>query len=126
MDARQTELVKSLFKMVWADGQATDEEVDVLSRLLDRVGLKWAEKLAVMDTRLSEPQLDPGRLDEVLHDRESRLEALELLITVGFSDQQLPPAELHIIEELALRWGITAAELEQLRQNAMRTLAGGS
>jgi uncharacterized tellurite resistance protein B-like protein len=125
LDARQTELVKSLFKMVWADGQVSDEEIDVMCHLLDRVGLPWAEKMAVMDQRLSAPQLEDGRLDDVLPDQESRLEALELLITVGFSDNHLPTAEMHIIEELALRWEVNATQLEQLRQKAMQTLAGG-
>jgi uncharacterized tellurite resistance protein B-like protein len=125
LDARQTELVKSLFKMAWADGHVTEQEVDVLSDILDRLGLPLAEKLAVMDFGLSEPRLGEDRIDDVLTDHDSRLQALEHLITVCFCDLNLDPAELRLIEELSLRWGITAGELERLRQKALQALAEG-
>lgn len=122
MQAQQAEIVKCLFKMAWADGEASDEEVEVLSRLMGRLGIPLAERLVVMDGGLSDPVQEADNLDQILGDKDSRLQAMEMLLTVCFSDQNLAQQEVAYIQDLALRLGISAPELETLRQRAMQNL----
>ena len=123
MDRRQHQLVKALFAMAWADGDASDREVEVLSRLMERVGLPLEERLAVMDAFLSDPDLAAGAsLETVLPDVTSRMEAMELLVMLCFCDQQLAPAEMEILHQMAVRLEITAPQLEEIRHRAQRNL----
>lgn len=124
VDRRQTHLVKSLFAMLWADGDASDREIEVVSRLMERVGLPIEERLAVMDAHLSDPDLaQTASLEGVLPDQASRLEAMELLVTLCFCDQHLAPEELEILHQLAVSLEINAQQLEQIRHRAQRTLS---
>lgn len=122
MQAQQAEIVKCLFKMAWADGEASEEEVEVLSRLMTRLGIPLSERIIAMDGGLSEPEQGQDHIEDLLPDRESRLQAMEMLLAVCFSDQQLAPQEVSYIEDLSRRLGISAPELEALRQRAMGVL----
>jgi len=124
VDRRQLQLVKSLFAMLWADGEASDREIEVVSRLLERVGLPIEERLALMDAHLSDPDLaDTGALENILPDLASRLEAMELMVTLCFCDHQLAPEEMEILHQLAVSLNINAHQLEQIRHRAQRSLS---
>lgn len=124
MDRRQAQLVKSLFAMLWADGEAEDREIDVISRLMERVGLPLEERLALMDAFLSDPDLARiESIESVLPDMQSRHEAMELMITLCFCDQQLAPEEMEILHQLAVSLGITSQQLEEIRHRAQRALS---
>ncbi len=122
MQAQQAEIVKCLFKMAWADGEATEEEVDVLSRLMGRLGIPLMERVIVLDGGLSEPIQDADHLEQMLSDKESRMQAMEMLLQVCFSDENLAQQEVAYIQDIAGRLGISAPELETLRQRAMKAL----
>lgn len=122
MQAQQAEIVKCLFKMAWADGEATEDEVEVLSRLMGRLGIPLAERIIVMDGGLSEPVADADHLEQALKDKESRLHAMEMLLSVCFTDENLAPQEIAYIQDLAARLDITAPELEALRQRALKAI----
>lgn len=125
MDPRQAEIVRSLFKMAWIDGNIQDREVWIISRLMDRMGIPLSQRLAVGDLMLHEPDLGEVRLEEVLPDQASRLLAMELLITVCLSDDTVDPAEMELLKELATRMQIPFDELDRLRARSMQTLAEG-
>ncbi|MEW6277803.1 MAG: TerB family tellurite resistance protein [Candidatus Eremiobacterota bacterium] len=116
MNPRQVEILKSLFRMTWADGDASDEEVEILSRLLARLGLPLAARVVALDLGLSNPDVPEDQLESVLPDRESRLEAMEMLLSVCFSDGRLDPRELDYVREVAGRLGLHAQDLEALRR----------
>jgi len=123
MDPRQAEIVRSLYKMAWIDGHISDREVWILSRLMAGMNIPLAQRLAVGDQMLHEPDLGEVRLEEVLPDRASRLLATELLITVCLSDDTVDPAEMELLKELATRMEIPFEELDRLRARSMQTLA---
>lgn len=114
-------VVKSLFAMLWADGDASDREIEVVSRLMERVGLPLEERLALMDAHLSDPELAGfASIESVLPDLPSRLEAMELLVTLCFCDQQLAPEEMDILHQLAVSLQISAHQLEEIRHRVQR------
>ena len=45
-----------------------------------------------------------------------RLQCMEALVKVCFADGHPQPAELTLLGDLAVRWGISANQLELLRQ----------
>ena len=124
VDRRQLHIVKSLFAMLWADGDASDREIEVASRMMERVGLPLEERLALMDAHLSDPELAGlTSIESVLPDGPSRLEAMELLVTLCFCDQQLAPEEIDILHQLAVSLEITSHQLEEIRHRVQRALS---
>ena len=59
-------------------------------------------------------------LDHLFETREEQKKALEALMTICFSTGSIGPEQIGFIEGLVVRMGLTAQELEQLRQNAMK------
>ena len=120
MNPIQTEIAKSLFQLAWADGEVQQREVDVISAILERYGVPMAERLAAMDEALSDPNLEPPDLDAILGNHQSRLAVMERLVAVSFADGLPHPEEMKILAELAIRWGVSADELEMLRQKVVK------
>lgn len=104
-----------LFQMAWADGEVQSAEVDVISSLLEQLGMPLAQRLALMDQALSQPP--PADLGLGGGDA-AHPAVMQLLVRVCFADRQVSPPELAILAELADRWGITAEQLEQFRRAA--------
>jgi uncharacterized tellurite resistance protein B-like protein len=113
----QAETARCLFRLAWADGHVNQHEVDIISGLLERLGLSLVERLAAMDAGLSAPQ--GAALEVALARREDRLQAMEMLVHTCFADGVAHPEEVHLLGDLAVRWGIGADELEQLRVKVM-------
>ena len=111
--------------MAWIDGQISDREVWIISRLMDRMGIPLAQRLAIGDLMLHEPDVGEIRLEEVLPDQASRMLAMELLITVCLSDAHVDQSEMEQLKELATRMQIPFEELDRLRARSMQTLAEG-
>ena len=118
MNARQLEVAKGLFRLAWADGVVQPQEVEVVARLLERMGVGLAERLALMDEALSLPYAHLPDLDSVLPNRESRLAVMSQLVSLCFADGVAQPQEMQIVGALAMHWGIGADELEALRLRA--------
>ena len=121
MNARQLEVAKGLFQLAWADGQVQEQEVHLIAGLLQRMGVSMAERLALMDEALSLPYSALPDLDSVLPNRESRLSVMTQLVSVCFADGAAHPGEIEILGTLAVRWGVTADELEELRRKATQS-----
>lgn len=117
MTELQAETARCLFRLAWADGHVNQNEVDVISGLLERLGLSLIERLSAMDAGLG--QLHEDRpLETTLTRPEDRLQAMEMLIRTCFADGSAHPKEVSLLGDLALRWGISADELERLRLSA--------
>lgn len=114
-------LIKALFHMVWADGVVSPEEVEALTSILKQFGFSLADIICLFDENLSEPpkDLSPVRLDEWFENREDQKRALLALMKVCFSTGSIDADQIGYIEGLVVRMGLSAQELEELRQMAM-------
>lgn len=115
MDPRRHEVARVLFQLAWADGEIQDSEVHAISLLLERIGIPLAERVATMDRGLSEPGAEAPPCENTLQDRELRRHVLGMLIELAFADQTTHPDEIRMLGDLAVRWGFSAEELEELR-----------
>ncbi|MBN9414248.1 MAG: TerB family tellurite resistance protein [Candidatus Eremiobacteraeota bacterium] len=112
----QTQLAQMLFRLAWADGVVKQSEVDLIADLLTQKGIGLAQRLALMDQGLSHP---PGSVSlEAPMSEHERLQCMDALVKVCFADGHPQPAELTLLGDLALRWGISANQLEQLRRKS--------
>lgn len=106
-----------LFRLAWADGQVKQAEVDLIGALLEKQGLPLSRRLTLMDQGLSAPpaetafQAPSGDLD--------REAAMEALVRLCFADGQPQPGELKILGDLALRWGVSADQLDRMRAQVL-------
>jgi hypothetical protein len=118
-------LVKALFHLTWADGVVSPEEVRTLTSIFRRLGFPLSEVICLLDENLSKPPTDtsPVQLDLLFPDQASRTAALEMLMTVCFSEGAIQPEQVGYIEGLVIRMGLDYNDLEQLRQKAMAARA---
>jgi hypothetical protein len=118
-------LVKALFHLTWADGVVSPEEVRTLTSIFRRLGFPLSEVICLLDENLSKPPTDtsPVQLDLLFPDQASRMAALEMLMTVCFSEGAIQPEQVGYIEGLVIRMGLDYNDLEQLRQKAMAARA---
>lgn len=109
----QSQFTQILFRLAWADGRVKPEEVDLIDQLLKEKGLALAQRLVLMDQGLSQPPA--GMLADDAMSEAERLECMEALVKVCFIDQDAENREITLLGDLALRWGVSAQQLEQLR-----------
>lgn len=117
MDKETRAVVDTLFLMAWSDGQFVAEEKSILDRVMQRLDVPRGEIMTEIMKRSEKPPSE-SKLEEVLGDHEKRCNAMTMVLAVCFADSELHPGEADFIVSLASRLGITAAELDQLRQDA--------
>ncbi len=106
--------------MVWADEVVTPNEVTSVMGILRQLGLSHPEIICLMDRNLTEkPTEPPLPLDKIFQDRELQMEALKSVMKICLADGELQPEVLGYIEGTIIRMGVTAAELEAIRKEAM-------
>ena len=110
----QAQMAQMLFRLAWADGQIKQSEVDLIAQLLEQRGVGLAQRLAWMDQGLSVAPSSVS-LDAPMSEHD-RLECMEALVKVCFADGHPQASELALLGDLAVRWGISANQLEQLRR----------
>lgn len=125
MNFQHESLVKGLFQLIWADDVVTPNEVEALVTVLTHLGYSLPETICLLDAQLAAPP--PSKtdlpLDQLFGPNLPSREELKLLLMIGFSEGSIGPEQLGYIEGLILRMGLTSAELEELRVEAMRELA---
>ncbi len=104
--------------MAWADGHVDGREVELISKLLEQMGMPLAQRVAMMDEAMDHRPEAPPDLDSSLDDAEARSNVLQAMVSLCFADQKPHPEELKILGDLAIRWGISADQLESMRQKA--------
>ena len=104
--------------MAWADGRVDGREVELISSLLEQMGMPLAQRVAMMDEALDHRPEAPPDLDSSLQDGEARIHVLQAMVSLCFADQQPHPEELRILGDLAIRWGVSADQLDAMRRQA--------
>ncbi|MGE0490077.1 MAG: hypothetical protein AB7S38_12795 [Vulcanimicrobiota bacterium] len=113
--------VKILFQMVWADDVVTPNEVKAVTGVLRQLGLTHPQIVCMLDANLTEKPTDPPvPLDEIFEDRNFQLEALKSVMKICLADGRLQPEVQGYIEGTIIRMGVTASELEAIRQETMK------
>ncbi len=111
------QLSLALFQVAWADEAVSPQEVQGLMTVFRQLGWSLPEVICLLDRNLSQrPSSEPVELEKIFADRESRLEAMQALLTVCFADGVLQPQQLGYIEGLIYRMGITVEELKLLKE----------
>jgi hypothetical protein len=115
-------LEQALFQMVWADDIVSPEEVRALFVVLREMGYSLPEVICLLDQNLSEPpeESPPLMLDHLFENRDDQKRALQALMTICFSTGSIGPEQIGYIEGLVVRMGLTADELDDLRQKATK------
>ncbi len=117
MDTRQKEIALALIQVAWADHVWAPEEEATVANMLLRMGCRPEELQE--QTALLRQEADMAKLESVLPDHESRLQAMRMLLAVAFADRVLVGDELDYILRMAERLALTPPELEQLRQEVL-------
>ncbi len=118
-DSQRDAVINSLFLMAWKDGVVLAEEKSCLDRILVKLGVPRKDILTMINERSQHPP-GPDELERILPDHESRLVAMKMLIAVCFADNDLAMEELDYLYNLAVRLEISADELEELREEALK------
>ncbi|MGE0495883.1 MAG: DUF533 domain-containing protein [Vulcanimicrobiota bacterium] len=117
VDDRQRQILRALINMAWADGEVVPEESSMIARFADELGVSLIDKIQSLDAGLSgSGQQIEADLESVLPDHASRLEAIEMLVSLSFADGHLDDGEMKYLGTLAVKLGIGADELDQIRQ----------
>lgn len=126
MKQQHEELVHGLFHLAWADDVVSPSEVQALSTILQRLGYTLPETICLLDRHLAAPPAARTSLplDQIFAHRRPGEEELRMLLAICFSEQAIQPEQIGYIEGLILRLGLSAEELERLRQEAMEALRG--
>ncbi len=120
MDARQREIIRALAQLAWADGEVTPEETELISQFADKLGLSLIDKISQLDSGLAAPDDAPVDLEAVLPDYQSRKDAMQMLVTLCFAGGQVKDSEMKYLGEIAVKLEISAQDLEEMRQNAVK------
>lgn len=125
MNLHNESLVKSLFQLVWADDAVSAQEVHALKTVLLRLGYSLSETICLLDGYLSPASASRCKrpLEETFGPDLPTPQELKYLLMICFSEGSIGPEHLGYIEGLILRLGLSAAELEKLRCEAVRELS---
>ncbi len=113
-------IAQSLFYLAWADGSVDSSEVQLISSLLEKLGMPLAQRLVLMDEALDRRPEAPPDFDRALTDQQARAALLEMLVELCFADGQAHQDEIRILGDLAIGWGIGVEQLEEIRRKVLR------
>ncbi len=106
-----------LFRLAWANGKVEQLEVDMLSFLMQEAGIPLGQRLALLDAGLSQPPKESPGADQL--GPSERVQTMRALVQLCFADHHPHPKELELLGDLAMRWGISAEQLDHLRREAL-------
>lgn len=119
MDHSSLQIVKSLVKMAWADGNISPEERSLLTKVLAEAGADPGD-VSELDKLLSEGATgEPVSFDASDLDEEKRLGVMRALLIMSFMDGHVSFAEFTQIEKMQKELGISDEQLEVLRGEAI-------
>lgn len=118
MDTQNKQILRSLAEVAWADGEVTEDERALLFSICLQFGAT-EEEMSDLKEVLGKPNGEPGDLNEVLPDKESRLNVMRSLLIMSFVDGALAFAEFDLLAKKADELEITRDEMETLRQEAL-------
>lgn len=123
MEQAQRALLRALVQVIWADGEMSDAEREMLGAVLATLGSSQ-EEVEEVGRMLKEPPRMGDLLAEV-PDPQTREEILKLLIAMALADGRIDSAELSLLDRVASQLELTREDLERLRAETV-ALAQGS
>lgn len=108
LDERE-QLLAALVKLAWADGRWSPAETSLARQVFQKLGLTTEE---FERRRIRHHGAEMPRLDLLAKDQ--RLNAMRLLLSLAWSDLEVPEEEARLLAELARQMAITEAELQAL------------
>lgn len=123
MDSKSRQIIASLAKMAWADGEVSDSERALLIKVFVEAGATEddvEEFGALLENPESIAQGSDDLADAVV-DEESRDNVMKALLIMSFMDGILSFSEMSLLEETQQALEISPDKLEELRQEALVT-----
>lgn len=121
MDAKSRQIISSLAKMAWADGEVSDSERALLIKVFVEAGATEAD-VETFGALLSDPNAVPEgdeQLSDVVVDEEGRLNVMKALLIMSFMDGVLSFSEMSLLEETQAALGLSAEQVESIRKEAL-------
>lgn len=120
MDQRERALLKGLVQVIWADGEVSDEEREMLGGILSELGSSTAEIEEVGRMMTAPP--DIGNLREQIPDMESRHEIMKLLIAMSMADGRVDTSEIRFLNKVAEHLQISNEILDSLKEQTLEVM----
>ena len=105
-------LLKGLVHVIWADGEVTEDERELLGNVLVQLGSSQAQVREVAEMMVAPPDL--GDLKAAVPDHGSRLELMKVLLVMAHADGNIDVTELHFLEKMARELDISPEEMESM------------
>lgn len=120
MDQRERALLKGLVQVIWADGEVSDEEREMLGGILSELGSSTAEIEEVGRMMTAPP--DIGNLREQIPDMESRQEIMKLLLAMSMADGRVDTSEIRFLNKVAEHLEIANDMLDHLKEQTLQVM----
>lgn len=120
MDQRERALLKGLVQVIWADGEVSDEEREMLGGILSELGSSTAEIEEVGRMMTAPP--DIGNLREQIPDMESRQEIMKLLLAMSMADGRVDTSEIRFLNKVAEHLEIPHDTLDHLKEQTLQVM----
>ena len=112
--------MKGLVHLIWADGEVSDDERELLGGVLSNLGLSEDEIQKVGQMMITLPEL--GDLKGQVPDHGARLEILKVLVATAFADGKVCKKELRFLDKFAEQLEISRSELESIKQETLEAM----
>lgn len=121
MDAKSRQIITSLARMAWADGELSDSERALLIKVFVEAGATEddVEEFGALLENPEELGQQSGDLADAVVDEEGRRNVMRALLIMSFMDGILSFSEMSLLEETQQALEISPEELEELRKEAL-------
>jgi uncharacterized tellurite resistance protein B-like protein len=114
--SERVQICKVVAQAILADGQLTDAEHELLTRLMDRYGLDGEQRKDVLARNIGD---DPAALAEGIAGFETKNELLVELALAVAADGELRTSERQLLSSVAAAIGVGEAEMDMLVTTAL-------
>ncbi|HUT76600.1 MAG TPA: TerB family tellurite resistance protein [Polyangia bacterium] len=114
--SERVQICKVVAQAILADGQLTDAERELLTKLMDRYELDGEQRKEVLARNIGD---DAAMLAEGISGFETKNELLVELAMAVAADGRLSPAERQLVSSVAAAIGVEAAEVDMLVTTAL-------
>jgi uncharacterized tellurite resistance protein B-like protein len=120
MTSTEKALLQGLVHVIWADGEASEEERHLLGGVLTQLGM-GQEQLAEVAKMMVEPP-DLTNLKESVPDHEARLEMMKVMLAMALADGKVEVSELRFLNRMSKHLEISNEEMETLKRETMEAV----
>lgn len=120
MEQRERALLKGLVQVIWADGEVSDEEREMLGGILSELGSSH-EEIEEVGRMMTAPP-DISNLRDQIPDMESRQEIMKLLLAMSMADGRVDTSEVRFLNKIADHLEIVPETLERLKEQTQQMM----